>query len=453
MQKTRVAIIGAGPSGLSALRAFNDAKQEELDIVCFEKSNDWGGQWNLTWQTGVDSTGEPVHSSMYHHLWSNGPKECLEYPDYTFDEHAGKPTPSYARREVLRDYILARATKYNLKRFVHFNTIVRDVSFDPATSIFTIRTEDAKTSEVSVTQHDYVLVATGHFSMPHIPTFDGFESFPGRILHAHDFRDARQFTGQRVLVIGSSYSAEDIALQLVKFGAAGVVISYRTAPMGYRWPSTIEEVPMLTAMRGRDATFQGGLHRPGFDAVILCTGYRHHLPFMAKELRLVTDNRLNPPGLYKGVVFHANPRLMYLGMQDQHYTFTMFDAQGWFARDLILGRRTLPDEAGRLEDMRKWEAKEATVPRADTMAATAYQSDYIRDLLVGSDYPSLDFDAMEACFKVWELNKLRDITTYRDVAHASIFTGTMGVPDSEPWLQDGVEARGCGAGEKHAVGA
>mmetsp|Transcript_29427 Transcript_29427/g.77351 ORF Transcript_29427/g.77351 Transcript_29427/m.77351 type:complete len:82 (-) Transcript_29427:324-569(-) len=55
--------------------------------------------------------------------------------------------------------------------------------------------------------------------------------------------------------------------------------------------------------------------------------------------------------------------------------------------------------------------------------------------------------------QVWELNKLRDITTYRDVAHASIFTGTMGVPDSEPWLQDGVEARGCGAGEKHAVGA
>jgi len=95
----------------------------------------------------------------------------------------------------------------------------------------------------------------------------------------------------------------------------------------------------------------------------------------------------------------------------------------------------------------------AAVSSPDIRRRLPAQSDYIRDLLVGSDYPSLDFDAMEACFKVWELNKLRDITTYRDVAHASIFTGTMGVPDSEPWLQDGVEARGCGAGEKHAVGA
>ena len=29
---------------------------------------------------------QPVHGSMYRHLWSNGPKECLEFADYTFEE-------------------------------------------------------------------------------------------------------------------------------------------------------------------------------------------------------------------------------------------------------------------------------------------------------------------------------------------------------------------------------
>lgn len=61
---SRVAIIGAGPSGLSALRAFSQAEKngEKIpEIVCFEKQNDWGGLWNYSWRTGVDEFGEPVY--------------------------------------------------------------------------------------------------------------------------------------------------------------------------------------------------------------------------------------------------------------------------------------------------------------------------------------------------------------------------------------------------------
>lgn len=42
---------------------------------------------------------------MYRGLWSNGPKEGLEYPDHTYDEHFGKPISSYPPREVLYDYL------------------------------------------------------------------------------------------------------------------------------------------------------------------------------------------------------------------------------------------------------------------------------------------------------------------------------------------------------------
>ena len=38
--------------------------------------------------------------------------------------------------------------------------------------------------------------------------------------------------------------------------------------------------------------------------------------------RLETGNRLWPLGIYKGVVWEANPKLLYLGVQDQYYTFT-----------------------------------------------------------------------------------------------------------------------------------
>ena len=89
----KVAIIGAGPSGLAQLRAFQSAAAKGADVpevVCFEKQDDWGGLWNYTWRTGTDEYGEPVHCSMYRYLWSNGPKEGLEFADYTFDEHFGR---------------------------------------------------------------------------------------------------------------------------------------------------------------------------------------------------------------------------------------------------------------------------------------------------------------------------------------------------------------------------
>ena len=105
----RVAVIGAGPCGLSILQAFETARQKGVDIpqvVCFEKQSDWNGLWNYTWRTGTDKYGDPVHGSMYRYLWSNGPKECLEFADYTFEDHFDKPIPSFPpREEALSDPI------------------------------------------------------------------------------------------------------------------------------------------------------------------------------------------------------------------------------------------------------------------------------------------------------------------------------------------------------------
>src|SRR5699024_8282618 len=111
VQTCALPIFGAGPSGMAALRAFESAQRAGAkipEIVAYEKQDDWGGQWNYTWRSGTDKYGEPVHSSMYRNLWSNGPKEALEFAEYTFDEHFGRPISSYPPREVLWDYIDGR---------------------------------------------------------------------------------------------------------------------------------------------------------------------------------------------------------------------------------------------------------------------------------------------------------------------------------------------------------
>lgn len=439
----RIAIIGAGPSGLAQLRAFESARRagaEIPELVCYEKQEDWGGQWNYTWRTGLDARGEPVHSSMYRYLWSNGPKECLEFADYSFEEHFGRPIPSYPPRAVLHHYIAGRVERSGVRKYVKFSHAVRHVSYDAETELFTVTVhdlvEDKQTSEV----FDYVVVASGHFSTPNVPYFEGVEQFPGRVLHAHDFRSADEFKGKDILLVGSSYSAEDIGTQCFKYGAKSITFSYRTRPMGFDWPEGFKEVPLLTKLVGKTAYFKDGTSRD-VDAIVLCTGYQHHFPFLPDSLRLKTNNRLYPLGLYKGVVWQDNPKLIYLGMQDQYFTFNMFDAQAWFARDVLLGRIVLPTPAAMEADILAWRAREEAV--ADAFEAIDFQTDYVRDLLALTDYPFLDVDQVAKLFKEWEHHKMEGILTYRDHSYPSVLTGTLAPQHHTVWMQaldDSLEA-------------
>ena len=111
-------------------------------MVCFEKQDDWGGLWNYTWRTGLDEHGEPVHGSMYRYLWSNGPKECLEFADYTFEEHFGKPIASYPPRAVLWDYIKGRVEKAGVRKWVRFRPPVRMVDLQQGDRKFTVTAHD-----------------------------------------------------------------------------------------------------------------------------------------------------------------------------------------------------------------------------------------------------------------------------------------------------------------------
>src|SRR5690606_15494914 len=289
-------------------------------------------------------------------------------------------------------------------------------------------------------EFDWVVVGTGHFSTPNAPAFEGLSQFPGRVLHAHDFRDACEFTGKDLLLVGSSYSAEDIGTQCHKYGAKSVTFSYRSAPMGYDWPEAFSERPLLLRVEGNTAHFVDGSSQE-VDAIILCTGYQHHFPFLPDELTLRTGNRLYPQGLYKGVFWIDNPKLIYLGMQDQYYTFNMFDAQAWFARDVILGRIPLPDAEVMRADSAEWFARENATTGADE--DIDFQAAYVRDLVDRTDYPEFAIEGVAEMFKEWLRDKQAGILDYRNRSYRSAITGTLAPPHHTPWMEamdDSLEA-------------
>jgi trimethylamine monooxygenase len=369
---------------------------------------------------------------MYRYLWSNGPKECLEFADYTFEEHFGKAIASYPPRGVLADYIKGRVEKDDVRKFCKFNHTVNNISYSEDTGMFAVAVRNLLSKTNSTEEFDYVVVATGHFSTPNVPDFEGFDTFNGRVLHAHDFRDAVEFKDKDILIVGTSYSAEDIASQCYKYRCKSVTISHRTAPTGFHWPDAFEEVPLLTHVENSTAHFKDEKSRH-IDSIILCTGYLHHFPFIDPSLRLEASNRLWPLDLYQGVVWEDNPKLMYLGMQDQFYTFNMFDAQAWYARDVIMCRLSLPSLDEMRADSGKWRAREESLK--DDKEMIWFQGDYVKALIDQTDYPSFDIEGINKTFMEWEHHKHENIMTFRNNAHKSVMTGNMQPVHHTPWLE------------------
>ena len=353
----RVAVIGAGPSGLAQLRAFKSAADKGADIpeiVCFEKQADWGGLWNYTWRTGLDEHGEPVHGSMYRYLWSNGPKECLEFADYTFEEHFGRPIGSYPPRAVLWDYIKGRVEKVGRAQMGALQHARCAWSPTP-----TRRRNSPSPRMTAPTTSPMPRSSTMSSSPPAIsrrptcPYFEGFATFNGRILHSHDFRDAHRVQGQghpdhRPQLFGRGHRLAMLEIRR-EIGHRPATARSRWASNGRRTGRRCRCCRRSSARPRISRTARPRKSTPSSCAPAICTTSRS----CTEDLRLKTANRMWPLGLYKGVVWEKNPKLFYIGMQDQFYTFNMFDAQAWFARDVIMGRIKLPSAEAMAEAQRE----------------------------------------------------------------------------------------------------
>jgi trimethylamine monooxygenase len=181
---------------------------------------------------------------------------------------------------------------------------------------------------------DHVIVASGHFSTPNVPHVPGLSKFNGIVMHAHDFKDGHSFKDKKVVVVGSSFSSEDIASQLHKFGAAQVIISHRKKDpntgkwmnMPYEWPVGISEKPLISDADDSQLIFADGSSESDIDAVILCTGYKYHFPYLGKDLALECTNKLWVSNLKNGVISLKNSKLFYMAMQNQFFTFNMLAA-------------------------------------------------------------------------------------------------------------------------------
>lgn len=372
----------------------------------------------------------------------------LEYADYTFYDHFGCYLPSYLPRSMILDYVVGRAKANNLQRFIRFNTVVRHVDFNNEKNEFTVEIEDFNTNSIENFTFDRIIVASGRFHVPNMIHVEGVDQFPGRVLHSHDMRNAEEFKGLHVLLIGGSVSADDIALQCVKFGARLVTISARQPPVKTKWPNEVQLVPIIVRMEDRIAYLNDGSHVDNIDAIIFCTGYRHSYPFMVRRFRLQDPiNQLVPSTLYKGIFWNDQTNLIYLGVTKYLYTFYIFEIQTRIIHDVILGRIQLPSRDERQEDLNKWLLRDRSRRSPELSTVIELQNDYIRDILdflyTNPDNRTLpltnyNFDKCNSMIREAVKKKITNNVCFRDASYESIIDGQEKriVKIMKPWMEN-----------------
>jgi thioredoxin reductase len=203
----RVAVIGAGPSGLATVK---ELLAEGHEPVCFERAASLGGVFRRAEDDGVCWDSCRLVSSGVLTAFSDFPVS----PDRSGHMKAG---------EYL-DYMSRYAQTFGVMGRIQFGTTVQQVTRQSGGG-WQVRTS-TKDGETLTGTFDAVAVCTGLVQIPNVPHFPGADTFTGQVLHSAQYRHPEQLHAKRVLVVGGGESGAEIAAEAAVH-AAEVTLSLR----------------------------------------------------------------------------------------------------------------------------------------------------------------------------------------------------------------------------------
>jgi len=194
MTDGKVAVIGAGPSGLSACKALAEMN---VDFVCLEAGQGIGGIWDV----------ERVTGGGYRSLQTNTSTRSMAYSDFPFPEDHSP----YGTAPQMLAYFESYAKHFDLLKHIRFGE--RVASAMPVNGAgWRLELEGGETREYKA-----VIIATGQYNHPKRPHNETPGEFTGEILHVYDYLDPAtpvDCRGKRVIVVGLGSSAAELATEL-----------------------------------------------------------------------------------------------------------------------------------------------------------------------------------------------------------------------------------------------
>jgi len=391
--RPKVIVIGAGPSGLVALRHL----KEVADVTVFDAQSQIGGLWNYSDVTELNHPNlqsdvyfkhyGSLSSSIWKDLTCNLPRHVMTYKDFPMKDDV----PTFPSREHFFDYLVSYADHFDMHRHIKLNTFVRSVRLCSGLTEdekrewgvtglrkFAVQyCSSANENTVAYMEADYVIVGNGHNSQPWIPKIEGDDEFEGARIPIHCFRGSCNFVdfkGKDILIIGASYSGIDLMIQLLFnpdldpdqigtiYVAGNTTLLENSAdfkPFYETGKVVLKNGGVKRLARNNQAEFVDGTVAR-VDMVWYGCGYKYKFPFLDNSPdRLVDVSQDENEGKFWGPVYKKifcvnEPNLIFIGNLDNTAIGqAIMEKQAIVVKNFVQGTMSLPGQDEMQEDVNR----------------------------------------------------------------------------------------------------
>ncbi len=215
-----VLIVGAGLSGIGAARHLKTQCPGKTFAI-LEGRDTIGGTWDLFRYPGIRSD-----SDMY-------------TLGYNFKPWTEKQVIADGHR--IRNYIQETAKENDIQRHIRFDSKVVSASWSSESATWTV-TVQKKSGETVLLSCNWLMMCSGYYNYEEgfTPEFKGREDFKGQVIHPQFWPENFDYSGKRVVVIGSGATAITLIPSMTD--------KAKLVTMLQRTPSYVISVPQFDPM-------------------------------------------------------------------------------------------------------------------------------------------------------------------------------------------------------------
>ncbi|KAF7185276.1 putative sterigmatocystin biosynthesis monooxygenase stcW [Pseudocercospora fuligena] len=211
-KKLRIAIIGAGYSGMVMAQKLQHKYQEEmsklLDFVIYEARDSVGGTWHANTYPGVRCD---VPSMIYCFPFETNP----EWNNF------------FSTGGEIQEYFVRAVKKWELEKYVKFEHRVVDARWEEGEAKWRLKVQHGR--ETFDDGVDILISARGFLSTWRWPQILGIHDFEGKKVHSAEWDHSYDYSNKRIAVVGNGSSGIQILPEMARLPGT-TVTSFQRGP-------------------------------------------------------------------------------------------------------------------------------------------------------------------------------------------------------------------------------
>lgn len=216
-----VLVVGAGISGI-CMAYYLQTYCPQKRFILLEGRQAVGGTWDLFQYPGVRCDSDMYTLGYSFHPWQDA-RMIVDGP-------------------TIAQYIHETATMFGIDQKIRFNHRVQGISWSSANSQWTVEAVRGPEQETVSFTCNFLCMCTGYYDYEqgYTPIWPGIENFSGHLIHPQQWPRDLDYTGKRIVVIGSGATAVTLAPALAE-QAAHVTILQRSPTYIVARPSSVDK--------------------------------------------------------------------------------------------------------------------------------------------------------------------------------------------------------------------